>query len=197
MKRAGCLLESGLGNTISPTKVLTIARTDSTFVKSNDLDRVLENSSCDIFRLRLACVLFYRQDRISIWEDISAVAVGRQKVELTSGSDQNNTVSVTVARKDRIVDRHVTKLFLLVDQRSLIEMGIPQFSIFTQLLNPTFREGDSMRNDVEIRLFFCVDFIEVLRGLRRASDNGSESVEIPPKLSEIGDCEEYEAFPSL
>ena len=56
------------------------------------------------------------------------------KVELTSGSDQNNTVSVTVARKDRIVLCQVTKLFLLVNQRALIEMGISQFSKYIQLI---------------------------------------------------------------
>ena len=106
-------------------------------------------------------------------------------------------MSVTVARKDRIVVRHVTKLFLLVDQRALIEMGIPQFSLYIQFLKPGFGEGDSIRNDVEARLFLCVDSLEVLCGLRRASDTRSESVDIFPKLSEIGDCEEYEAFPSL
>ena len=94
-------------------------------------------------------------------------------------------MSVTVGRKDRIVLRHVTKQFLLVDQRALIEMGISQFSVFTQLPNPSFGEGDSIRNDVEFRLFFCVNFLEVLRGLSRTSDNGSKSVEILPKLSEI------------
>ena len=76
-------------------------------------------------------------------------------------------------------------------------MRIPQFSVFTQLLNPGFGEGDSMRNDVEVLFFFYVDFLEILRGLRRASDDRSESVEIFPKLSKIGDFEEYEAFPSL
>ena len=54
-----------------------------------------------------------------------------------------------------------------------------------------------MRNDVEVLFFFYVDFLEILRGLRRASDDRSESVEIFPKLSKIGDFEEYEAFPSL
>ena len=76
-------------------------------------------------------------------------------------------------------------------------MGIPQFSVFTQLLDPGFGEGDSIRNDVKVLFFLCVDFLEILRSLRRAGDSGSESVEIFPKLGEIGDCEEYEAFPSL
>lgn len=106
-------------------------------------------------------------------------------------------MSVTIGRKYRIVVRHVTKLFPFVDKRALIEMGVPQFSVFTQLLNPGFGEGDSIRNDVKVLLILCVDFIEVLRGLGRASDSGSESVEILLKLSEIRDLEKYEAFPSL
>ena len=46
-----------------------------------------------------------------------------------------------------------------------------------------------MRKDIVVRFFFYVDFLKILRGLRRASDNRSESVETLPKFSEIGDCE--------
>ena len=106
-------------------------------------------------------------------------------------------MSVTVARKDRIVLCQVTKLFLLDDHRALIEMWIPQFIKYIQFLKPGFGESDSMRNDVEVLLSFRMDFLEVLRGLRRASDNGSENVEILSKLSGIEDCEKYETFPSL
>ena len=51
-----------------------------------------------------------------------------------------------------------------------------------------------MRKDIVVRFFFYVDFLKILRGLRRASDNRSESVETLPKFSEIGDCEVLEPF---
>ena len=63
-------------------------------------------------------------------------------------------MSFTIGRKYLIVIRHVTKLLLLVDQRALIKMGIPEFSIYAQLFNPGFGEGDPIRNDVEVLLFF-------------------------------------------